>query len=731
MKPNRAFSVGIAAIAAISTASAAHAAPAGVPVRPLPPLAAARPLALPRVTESTLPNGLRLVVLEDHRQPALWMRMALPAGTVRDPEGKVGLSSMVAELLNKGTTTRTEARIAGAVDSLGATLGAGAEPDYLIVSANGLSRNADALFDLMADVVLHPTFPQDEIDRYKIQTLSAIQADLGNPGSLAGAALRRLVYGAFPYGNYAMGTPDTLKSLTAADVKGFYDTYFAPNGATLFFVGDITPAQAAKLATRHLGGWEKKTVPAPPAPPDVRAGTGGAAQPRITVIDRPGAQQTEIRIGTLTTGYSDPERVPGTVATAVLGLGQFEGRLTKEIRVKRGLTYGASSSYARNKSAGEFVISTFTKNASTGEVVKIALDETAKLRATEPPAAELADRKAFLNGSFAVSVASPDDLLFRLTYAVLYGKGPGDLTLYTPRVNAVTPLQVRQVLNKLSLDPVQVVLVGDAKAIQPQLTGIGPVTVIEPADLDLLAPNLTKAPATAPVPAAAPGVSQNPAERAAIGQALLLAAIKAHGGDSFLALKSITASGKGDLRPPGLPITVHANTVSLVTESPDRARVELQTSFGPVTVAAPGGGKDLWYQVGGEVHDVAAGTLVGDPTVVLREAVAHHYAVEDAGMDPATDGGAALHQVAVTDAAGHVTRIFLDGETNLLRRVLARIGDGAARFDLSDYKLIGDGISLPKTIISSLNGQKVLSLNLDTFALNQVVDDKRFVRPAE
>jgi predicted Zn-dependent peptidase len=716
----------------ISAAPAVHAAPpksvppaktvAAATSPLLPPLGPARPLNLPHITETTLPNGMRLVVLEDPRRPALWIRLALPAGTVRDPKDKVGLASMVASLLTRGTTTRTEAQIATKIDSLGAGFGAAADADFLTVSANGLSSRAGDLFDLMADVVLHPTFPADEVDRYRVRTVSAIRADLGDPAALAGAALNRLVYGDFGYGNYALGSPQTVAGLTREDAVAFENAYFAPNVATLFLVGDITPDVARKLAVSRFGSWANREVAAPPEAPALPVSSGGAIQPKITILDRPGAAQTQIRIGTRTSGYRDPQRVAGTVATAVLGLGQFDGRLTKEIRVKRGLTYGAGSGFNRKKEAGEFMIETFTKNASTGEVVKIALDETEKLRKTPPPADELRDRKTFLNGSFAVSVASPDNLLYRLTYAVLYGGGPSDLTLYTARTNAVTPEQVRSQLASLDLAPAQVVLVGDAKAIQSQLTGMGPVTVIEPADLDILSPTLTKSPATPPAPVST-------TETRAAGQALLQQAVLAHGGDAFLAVKTIQATGKGDLRPPGFGIDVKASAVSLSTMAPDRAFVELTTGFGPVTVGAPGDGKDLWYRFGSVVHDIAAGDLVGDPTSVLREAVAHGYAVQDQGV---VDGeGAPSRGMALTDAAGHTTHVYLDPRTHLLSRVESEIGEGAARFDLSDYKTVAGGVNLPTTIVSSLNGKPVLTLTLSSLTLNQPVDTALFARPAD
>ncbi len=312
---------------------------------------------------------------------------------------------------------------------------------------------------------------------------------------MASAAFDRLVYGAHPYGNYTSGTPATLRAITREDLQKFHDTYFAPNAATLFLVGDITPEQAEQKAQAAFGVWERKEVPSPPSPP-TPGPAAHATRPQITLIDRPGAAQTEIRIGTLTPGYRDPNRIVGTVATAVLGLGQFEGRLTKEIRVKRGLTYGVASYFSRNAQAGTFQISTFTKNASTAEVIQLALQEGLKLSRELTPPEELQERKDFLNGYFAVSVATPPGVLTRLIPAVLYGNGPSDLTQYTQRVQAVTPQQIRTIMSSLNLEHPQIVLVGDAKAIESAVRPLGSVTVIPFNAVNLLSPTLQGSPTT-------------------------------------------------------------------------------------------------------------------------------------------------------------------------------------------------------------------------------------------
>lgn len=719
---------------------------------PLPPLAKAAPLALPPVVEKTLPNGLKIVLLEDHKQPAIWMRLAVPAGVVRDTPEKSGLAQMTAGLLDKGTATRTEDQIADTIDGLGASLSATAGPDHLIVAGNGLSTHTTTLFDLLADVSLRPVFPQTEIDRYKTRTVSAIQTNLSNPGTLADAAGSRLLFGAHPYGSYASGTPETLPTITQADLLAFHKTYFAPNAATLFLVGDISVDQAVREAERVLGAWEKKTVPpAPPAPVVFpRAGAtitdNASDRPVITIVDRPGAAQTEIRVGMLTPGYNDPRRIAGSVATAVLGLGQFEGRLTREIRVKRGLTYGAASRFDRRKDAGSFGIGTFTKNASTGEVVKIALAEAQKLATQLTPTGELGERKTFLQGSFAVSVATPEGVLARLIPAVLYGEGPSDLTRQTGRIEAVTPQQIQDVMRSLPLGRAQIVLVGDAKAIETDVKTLnGTITVIAPSDLSLAAPTLRRAATSAPQ---TPAASQAPAAPAAssaadavAGKALLDATIKAHGGEAFLNVKSLSATGaKGTLSPPGQAgFALPLEGITLTAVSPDKSRLDLKSAFGAIAFASRGANLGGWVQLPtGQIQDLPAeASSSADPSATLRAAAKKSLAVRALTPDEAAKpiegeelNGKTLTGFAITGESGRASRFYVEADTRLVRRIVAQGAQGGEAVTLlGAYKSV-EGVQLPGTMRVRQNGTDFLSLSFDTWTVNKPVADTLFDKPA-
>lgn len=723
--PNSILAVGLLAL---SVALAAQTAPDAGPSRALPPLSRPRSLELPKIVQQTLPNGLRLVLLENHKQPALWLQLALPAGSIRDPRDKVGLAQLTAQMLDKGAGTRDESQIADTVDSLGANLSASAGTDFLTISINGLSPQADALFALLADVALRPSFPSDSFERTRRRTQGAIATSLSQAATLDQAALSRLVFGAHPYGSFPEGTPKTLAALTTQDLQQFHDTYFTPEGATLFLVGDLTPVQAMAHAQAAFGSWPRKTLPPLPTAPTAAA---HGDRPRIVILDRPGSQQTEIGMGLLTPGYSDPQRITGSVMTAILGGGAFGNRLIKEIRVKRGLSYGARSAILRNVQAGIFTMTTFTKNASTGEVVKIALTEATRLARETVAQQELEDRKAYLAGLFAVRIATPEGLLQQLVPAILYGGGLSDLTQYSEKISEVTADQVRMLSDSLGLSHIDVVLVGDAKAIHDQVAPLGDVSVISSDQVDLLAPTLQAHTTEANAEAGTTGD--------ALGGERLAVALKAHGGDAFLNAATLQFKGKGQVARPDQPqVKIPCETVALTLMEPDKSRLDLSTGFGPVVLGLPGAGATPWYVLMGDVNDaplplVALIDLV-NPFRLLRNASKPDYSV--AGIpELGADGKPVLSLdsrplIGFSVAhAGRTINVYSDRETGLVRRLRLTSPTGTEiNVHLSNYKTV-DGVSLPGAIRLDQAKETLVDLSFDTLLVNKPVDATMFKRP--
>jgi len=484
---------------------AAAATPA-LAVPPTPPAPQPmRELRFPPFEQRTLPNGLRLVAIERHGQPEVSLRLMLPAGKLYEPAAKAGLARATADLLTQGTASRSAQQIAAAIDGVGGTLDAGSGADFAYVSVSVTSDQLDLALELLADVVLHPSFPAAEIERWRSKSLSSLEVQRANPGYLAEIAFQRLVFGAYPYGYPARGTPDSLRGLTRDDLAAFHRTHYLPNGAILAVVGDYRQEQALAGVERAFGSWARGAAPRPPnlELPDYQ-------RPRVLVVDKPDAVQTQIRAGQAALAYTDPDFFTATVYGTVLG-GSSSGRLFKEIRIKRGLAYGAYSGFAEQLVTGSFAARTSTKTASTVQALRLTLDEIAGMGKAPVPAAELDEAKTYLNGAFPLEIESAGEVAERVLTALGYGLGRDFLDSYRDRISAVTATAIQRFAGtRIHPERSVVVLVGNAAAFGPDLAKeVGPFETIPAAELDPLAPDLRRHPA-APAPAPRPGSGRGP-----------------------------------------------------------------------------------------------------------------------------------------------------------------------------------------------------------------------------
>jgi zinc protease len=463
-----------------------------------------RQLHFPAFAEHTLANGLRVVLVERHTEPAVSLRLVVPAGKLYDPAAKAGLASATADLLTQGTASRSEQQIAATIDGVGGSLSAGSAADFSYVSAAATSDQLDLALDLLSDVVLHPSFPPAEIERWRRKSLSNLQLQLANAGYLASLAFQHAVFGSFPYGLPQAGTAETVRALTRDDLVAFHRAHFLPNAAILAVVGDFRPEQALASVERTLGGWARGEAPHPPALqlPGL-AGGGGRGMRRVLVIDKPDAVQTQIRVGQAALAYTDPDYFTASVYNTVLGGGSY-ARLFQEIRRKHGLAYGAYSGFAEQLVSGSFAANTSTKTASTVEALRLTLELIAAMATTPVPAAELDEAKAYLNGSFPLEIETAGRVATRVLTAFSYGLGRDFLDSYRERISAVTAGDIQRfAATRLHADRMVIVLVGNAAAFGPDLTKlVGSYETIPAAELDPLAPGMRRPPtaATAPHP---------------------------------------------------------------------------------------------------------------------------------------------------------------------------------------------------------------------------------------
>jgi len=464
------------------------------PPRPL----AARDVKIPPYEVRTLPNGLRVVVVSQHEQPAVSLRMLVKSGSAQDPDGKPGVAAMVGALLDQGTARQSSEQISDAIDYVGGALGSGAGTDLSYVNVLVLKDKFDFALDLMSEVVRTPSFPQDELDRVRQQALSAMGVNMQDPEFVADAVIDRLVYGFHPYGLPGNGTPDSLGAITRDDLVQFHTAWFSPNNALLAVVGDVNVEEAFAGVTRIFGDWKSSPTPVQPV--------AEVPQPtrRVVLVDRPNAIQTEIRAGHIAIARRHPDYMALNLATKILG-GEGANRLQNVLRSEKGLTYGASADMDAYKLTGSIIAETDTQTSTTGEALRLTIDEFSRLVREPVGERELSGAQAYLAGSFPLSIETADDIALQVLNLLFFDLDVKELETYRDRINAVTSDDIQRVARQfVKPGRLSIVLVGDASQVLPQLKAVGVdnVEVLPLADLDLTSPSLRR---RASVPTRAPG----------------------------------------------------------------------------------------------------------------------------------------------------------------------------------------------------------------------------------
>lgn len=425
---------------------------------------------LPRAQEADLGNGLHLMVLEDRRVPQVSFTLLIPgAGGYFDPPDLPGLASFTAAMMREGTTSRTSPQIAEQLETMAATLNVGTGMSSLdaTLSGSSLTEHLDKLFDLSADVLLNPSFPEDELARYKQRTGAQLVQQRSSAGFLASEMFSRVIYGSHPAGRISP-TIDSLKKATRGALADFHKSRYVPDHAALALAGDISLAEARTLVEAKLGSWKKVGAPAPESgdPP-------ASGRSKVSFVSRPNSVQTNLIVGTQAIDRRSPDYEVLQVLNKVIGGGPT-GRLFLHLREDKGYTYGASSGLNAGRFRGSWSASTEVRTDVTEPALRDLLAEVARMRDEAVPDKEFRDQKRAMVASFALSLESPQQMLSysitRWTY-----KLPADYwDRYPERVMAVTTAQVQATAKKY-LDPsrLQIVAVGDAGRITNILAGIG------------------------------------------------------------------------------------------------------------------------------------------------------------------------------------------------------------------------------------------------------------------
>jgi len=455
-----------------------------------PPPSAPRTVSFPKPQEETLANGLRVIVVERHDTPLVTVALVIKNGGEVDPIKIAGVADLTANLLTKGTTTRSATQIAEQVEGLGGLLDSNAQWDSTTVSVGVMSDKVGPAMDILADVVRRPTFRRDEVERLRQQYIDNLTLSLDEPGSLARFVGAKVLYGDGTYGHPILGTLESQKRISRLDILTLHRLYYRPDNAILLIGGDIDSVAGLKLAKKYFGDWlrPKTRLPELAAVGNIDEQKTG----RLVVVDKPDAGQAVVFLVRRGIKRKDSDYYRGIVANSVLS--GYSGRLNQEIRIKRGLSYGAGSSLDPRRDVGPFVASAQTKNESGPEVAVLLERGVESLEASPPVDSELTPRKAVLIGEFSRNLETINGLVSRLSALALHGLSLDEINHYIDNVEAVSGADIQRFANlKLDAKSSDIIIVGNAKAFLPELQKrFGSVEVIPISQLDLNTKTLKK-----------------------------------------------------------------------------------------------------------------------------------------------------------------------------------------------------------------------------------------------
>ena len=671
------------------------------PSETMPKPLASRPLTLPPHEIRTLPNGLRVVVLEHHEQPLVSLRLLVGAGTAQDLAPKLGVANMVATLLDQGTTTRTAQQIADAVDTIGGNVRAGAGTDATFAYITVLKNSLPLGLDLLSDIVRSPAFAQDALDRQRDQLRSELRMSYQDPNYLASLVFRRLVYGLHPYGYPGTGTPASIERITRSDLVEHHQRYFAPDNCILAVAGDVTAAEAFAAADKAFGGWARRDAVAP-----FTLGPPAPAR-RVVIVDLPGAVHTEIRAGHLGILRTSDDFTAVELAVRILG-GDGANRLQQILRTRRGLAYGASAGVQAYRRLGNIVAETETPPEAAGEALRVMVGQFLRLQDQRVDDRELDDAKAVLAGRFPLGIETPDDIATTVLTALFYELPLSDLETFRERVNAVTPDAIQRAARAhLRPDRLSMVLVGYAPFIMSQLERFGFPNgeVVRASDLDVTSADLVRparsAGPTAPMTPVAKGMSREDWEQV---RSVLDPAVAAAGGlDVLRGVKTIRATARTVMQTPEGPMRATTRTY---IEYPGRLRVDATLPSGEVVQAYIDG--QAWLRDPTGIRDAPTPMRDEFAQGLRRDWIALFLAVVDNRVlgrvlpDEKGLAGRPLHVVELWSDELSPIRVAVDAETRLIAWVSYQTGGPGGRVTMKesfdDYREV-TGLRIPFTAV--------------------------------
>jgi zinc protease len=418
-------------------------------------------------TVEFLANGLQVIKIESHSLPSVSYGLLVKGGSTIDPMAKSGLTNLTASLMMKGTATRSANKITDELGNLGSEFEIQTTEDFSWFQVSGLSNHQSALFDIFSDVILHPKFSSDELEREKKLILASIEQRVDHPSSFADLAFDAYLFGAHPYAKPSYGTVIDITSLQTKDLATHYSQQVRPNNSILVITGDLTPETVSAIR-RKFESWPKGET----------RSRNFSVMPEITgvnirLVNKPDLTQSQIIMGHLGIKRNDPDFLPLEVATLVLG-GNFYSRLMEQVRVKLGLTYDISSSFEPRLDRGAFIISTFTKNQSVGAAITESLKVFKDLYENGVKRDEVEAAKNYLKGNFPRSVETSERLGFSLALLNFYGVSDDYLKHFTQNITDISVSDVNAAIKKhMNPNDLKILVLSKASEVAPQLKSLG------------------------------------------------------------------------------------------------------------------------------------------------------------------------------------------------------------------------------------------------------------------
>jgi len=424
---------------------------------------------LPKIEKQKLSNGLEVWVVKQSELPIAAMNLVFKVGADSDPIEKAGLAVMTVDLLDNGTKTRSAVDISNQLQSIGASLFTGANWDSSNISMLTLTKTLDKALEIFSDVVVNPTFPEDELETVRRRSLVSFLQRKDNPNAIANVAYSALLYGKeHPYGRPINGNENTIRAIKREDIEKFYNVYYRPNNAVLIVVGDVDSKTLIPKLEKSFAGWKPAEVPKTNIPSSVLF-----EKPGIYIVDRPGSAQSVISIGHIGVSRNNPDYFPILVMNSILG-GQFSSRVNMNLREDKGYTYGARTSWSFRRGAGPFEASADVQTAVTKDAVVEFLKELNGIRGSIPVTPqELEYNKQSIIRRYPQGFETVSQIAGQLSNLVIYDLPDSYFNEYIQKIQSVTLEDVNRVAQKyLQPDKMAILIVGDRKVIEPELKKI-------------------------------------------------------------------------------------------------------------------------------------------------------------------------------------------------------------------------------------------------------------------